>query len=96
MELKDYIIIGVITAGIIPLNIRIVFDWLKGNKNKKEDTHCPLNRGGIISKINSLYEMHSKTDDDGRPKWYFPSSIEPNIAEMVDLLKDIKRGLNNK
>ncbi len=93
---KETLIYILLAVGLVPLNVRIVFDWLKSNKTKKEDAHCPLNRGGIIAKINWLHEAHSKTDDDGRPKWYFPSSIEPNIAEMVELLKDIKRGINGK
>lgn len=93
---QETLIAIILGAGLVPLNVKIVFDWLKSNRNKKEGVHCPLNRGGIISKINWLHETHSKTDDDGRLRIYFPSSIEPNIAEMVELLKDIKRGLNGK
>lgn len=79
----------------------IVFDWLKNGRNQKNKTsdkepHCSLNRAGTISKINWLHETHSKTDDDGRLRIYFPGSIEPNIAKMVGLLEDIKRGLNGK
>lgn len=93
---KSTLIYIIVAIGLVPLNIRIVFDWLKGNKSKKEDIHCPLNRGGIISKINWLHETHSKTDNEGRLRIYFPVSIEPHIKEMVAILKRIEKGLNGK
>lgn len=47
-------------------------------KNVTDDTN---------DKIKGLYSMHSKTDSDGLPVWYFPRSIvkaQERIASSVE------------
>ena len=42
-----------------------------------------------------LLEMHSRTDDDGRPKWYFPASVAQNQERTARALERIGRVLDN-
>ena len=39
--------------------------------------------------IHSLYDMHSKTDQDGTPLWYVPRDFMPMQTKMLDILKEM-------
>lgn len=95
MENTLIIIVGGQAAIVVG---HIVFDWLKNSRNQKNkgEPHCSLNRAGTIHKIDDLHLMHSRTNNDGTPIWYFPQSIEPNIAKMVEHLRNIEKGINGK
>ena len=41
-----------------------------------------------------LLEMHSRTDDDGRPKWYFPASVAQSQERTARALERIGRVLD--
>ena len=87
-----------IVSATFALISKIVFDWLKGNKNgKSPQAACYKQFEKTRSNIEWLKEIHDQKDEDGVPKWYIPRSLiklareahEKNIV-MVEHLKDIR------
>ena len=92
-----YLILG---AGLVPLNTKIIFDWLKGMNKKKNGNgvyekviQCPIDRSDMINKINWLRAAHDVKDGDGRPIWYFPQSVEKKFDKMIEHLEKIEKKL---
>jgi len=49
----------------------------------------------ILDGNKTLLEMHGKTDDDGRPKWYFPSSMVTSQERTARAMERMGRVLDN-
>ena len=83
-----YIITAAVVTGVLGIIFKLAYDGIKRkNTVDLQDT---------INKINWLHEAHKKTDDDGRPIWYFPQSLEKKFDKMINHLSNIEKAVNEK
>jgi hypothetical protein len=105
---KDRVNETILTGAIITLAAgivgKIIWDWLKNNKNgNRTPTSCALanDKADEIFKIlkrseaimDRMKEVHSKQDDSGRPLWYMPSKTINQIDAIDTNTKSIQSTL---
>ena len=44
-----------------------------------------------LERMTKLEAAHDKTDDDGRPLWYFPTTIQPTLKSIDDGIREMAR-----
>ena len=87
-----------VVAGVIGMNIivwRFIYrrdtDRLISHINSKAGDFAAHVQDGVIMKerVGELHDMHHQFDEDGKPKWYVPSSISRDQAEVAKTLLEI-------
>ena len=81
---------------------KIIWDWLRGNRipNGRGNLNCHKMMKKAIDTIENnvnqiktdttwTKDIHAKTDESGRPKWYFPAEVGDKIDHIEDNTKHI-------
>lgn len=42
----------------------------------------------ILDLVRKLWEIHNKYNEDGAPKWYFPSSVLKDVMDEIKKLEE--------
>lgn len=75
----------------------LMLQELYNEMNDRRDTFDYDAESGEIlrnlqTRIDSLYVMHDRVDDDGVKLWYFPRGVGRDIASILRILRETRRG----
>ena len=98
MQIEISTVVSTITAAIIGLNGKIIWDWLKTRRNGNGKADLTK----MEQDISFLKNIHNRYDDNGAPLWYFPRGIRESLEKLSEksaetniLLKEILGALKN-
>ena len=90
-----------LTGGVVAMALGAIevakYAMIKRNGKPQSNGRCGFDRDAAV-RLTRLYELHDRTDDEGRPLWYFPrtefSRLIEATEEQTELLRKICRHLS--
>jgi hypothetical protein len=82
----------ILVVAVVVLVGKIVWDWLKKGKNGRNTINvnpcieCQKLVKDMSGQILWLKEIHSKTNSDGIPIWYFPRKFTEDLSKMHNVM----------
>lgn len=70
-------------------------DMIDGRGAEDYDVESGTILRRIESHVNALHTMHDRTDDNGVRLWYVPRGMCRDIASVLRILREVRRGGNN-